>query len=133
LELNVGCVSATSRINLVANESWQKMTQDINNRLDRVESALITLAEESQALRQELRATNSKLDNLIEHLSTQRDGTARDVVNIKDDLRELKEVTIQQSAIADRYAVSAQLQAETVKIQAENIRLMIESMNRKLA
>ena len=109
------------------------MTQEINSRLDRVESALITLAEESQALRQELRATNRKLDNLIEHLSTQRDGTTRDVVDIKDDLRELKEVTIQQSATADRYAISAQLQAETVKIQAENIRLMIESMNRKLA
>ncbi|MFZ4555255.1 MAG: hypothetical protein ACOYN8_02600 [Pseudanabaena sp.] len=109
------------------------MTQEINSRLDRVESALITLAEESQALRQELRTTNTKLDDLIEHLSTQRDGTALDVVDIKDDLRELKDVTKQQSAIADRYAISAQLQAETVKIQAENIRLMIESMNRKLA
>jgi hypothetical protein len=109
------------------------MTQEINSRLDRVESALITLAEESQALRQELRATNGKLDNLIEHLSTQNEVHSRDVVDIKDDLRELKDVTIQQSAIADRYAISAQLQAETVKIQAENIRLMIESINRKLA
>jgi hypothetical protein len=109
------------------------MTQEINSRLDRVESALITLAEESQALRQELRTTNSKLENLVEHLSTQKDLHSRDVVDIKDDLRELKEVTIQQSATADRYAISAQLQAETVKIQAENIRLMIESMNRKLA
>ncbi len=109
------------------------MTQEINNRLDRVESALIALAEESQALRQELRATNSRLDSLIEHLYTQRDVVALDVVDIKDELHELKEVTKQQSATAERYAVSAQLQAETVKIQAENIRIMIEALNLKLA
>lgn len=109
------------------------MTQDINNRLDRVESALIALAEESQALRQELRATNSRLDSLIEHLYTQRDVVALDVVDIKDELHELKEVTKQQSATADRYAISAQLQAETVKIQAENIRIMIEALNLKQA
>jgi len=109
------------------------MTQDINNRLDRVEIALIALAEESQALRQELRATNSRLDSLIEHLYTQRDVVALDVVDIKDELHELKDVTKQQSATADRYSISAQLQAETVKIQAENIRIMIEALNLKQA
>jgi hypothetical protein len=109
------------------------MTQGINNRLDRVESALIALAEESQALRQELRTTNSRLDSLIEHLYTQRDVVALDVVDIKDELQELKEVTKQQSATADLYSISAQLQAETVKIQAENIRIMIEALNLKQA
>jgi len=109
------------------------MTQEINNRLDRVESALIALAEESRVLRQELRTTNSRLDSLIEHLYTQRDVVTLDVVDIRDELHELKEITKQQSATADRYAISAQLQAETVKIQAENIRIMIEALNIKQA
>lgn len=108
------------------------MTQ-ANSQLDRIEAALLALTEAVQA-------TNANINNLVEHLYTRRDVVELDVLDIKNDLHELKEVTKQQSITADRYALSAQTQAvaaqtqaESVKLQAENIRLLIEMLNRKQA
>jgi hypothetical protein len=108
------------------------MTQ-ANSQLDRIEMALLALTEAVQA-------TNANINNLVEHLYTRRDVVELDVLDIKNDLHELKEVTKQQSLTADRYALSAQTQAiaaqtqaESVKLQAENIRLLIEMLNRKQA
>ena len=108
------------------------MTQ-ANNQLDRIEMALLALTEAVQA-------TNANINSLVEHLYTRRDVVELDVLDIKNDLHELKEVTKQQSLTADRYAISAQTQAvaaqtqaESVKLQAENIRLLIEMLNRKQA
>jgi hypothetical protein len=108
------------------------MTQ-ANSQLDRIETALLALTEAVQA-------TNANINNLVEHLYTRRDVVELDVLDIKNDLHELKEVTKQQSLTADRYALSAQTQAvaaqtqaESVKLQAENIRLLIEMLNRKQA
>jgi len=108
------------------------MTQ-ANSQLDRIEMALLALTEAVQA-------TNANINNLVEHLYTRRDVVELDVLDIKNDLHELKEVTKQQSLTADRYAISAQTQAvaaqtqaESVKLQAENIRLLIEMLNRKQA
>jgi hypothetical protein len=101
------------------------MTQE-NSQLDRIETALL-------ALTQAVQATNANINSLVEHLYTRRDVVELDVLDIKDDLHELKEVTKQQSLTADRYAISAQIQSESVKVQAENIRLLIEMLNRKQA
>ena len=101
------------------------MTQG-NSQFERIEMALLALTEAVQA-------TNANINNLVEHLYTRRDVVELDVLDIKNDLHELKEVTKQQSLTADRYAISAQIQAESVKVQAENIRLLIEMLNRKQA
>lgn len=101
------------------------MTQ-ANSQLDRIEAALLALTEAVQV-------TNANINNLVEHLYTRRDVVELDVLDIKNDLHELKEVTKQQSLTADRYAISAQVQSESVKVQAENIRLLIEMLNRKQA
>ena len=101
------------------------MTQG-NSQFERIEMALLALTEAVQA-------TNANINNLVEHLYTRRDVVELDVLDIKNDLHELKEVTKQQSLTADRYAISAQIQAESVKVPAENIRLLIEMLNRKQA
>ncbi|ELS30552.1 MULTISPECIES: hypothetical protein [Pseudanabaena] len=109
------------------------MTSEITNKLSQIETALLSLAqsvqtltEESQSLRQELRSTNSNINNLVEHLYARRDVVANDVVDIKDEIYQIKEVTKQQNSTAERYAISAQT-------QAESIRLLIDMLNRKQA
>ncbi len=106
----------------------------------RLESALLALTHSVQTLIEETRVTNTNLNSLVEHLYTRNDVVALDVVDIKNELFELKEVAKQQFLTADRYAIAAQVQAETAKsqadtakTQAENIRLMIEMVNRKQA
>ena len=120
----------------------------------RLEAALLALTHSVQTLAEETRNTNTNLNNLIEHLYTKNDVVAIDVVDIKNELFELKEVAKQQSLTADHYAEAAKTQAEavktqaeasktqaeaaksqadTAKAQAENIRLMIEMLNRKQA
>ncbi|MBD2152175.1 hypothetical protein H6F44_18915 [Pseudanabaena sp. FACHB-1277] len=101
------------------------MTQG-NNQLERIELALLALTEAVQV-------TNANINSLVEHLYTRRDVVEIDVLDIKDDLHELKEVTKQQAITADRYAIAAQIQSESVKVQAENIRLLIDMLNRKQA
>lgn len=122
------------------------MTQH-ENQSGRLEEALLALTQSVQVLTEETRITNANINNLVEHLYTRRDVVANDVLDIKEDLHELKEITRQQSLTADRYAISAQTQAESVKTQAEsvktqaesvkaqaeNIRLLIEMVNRKPA
>ncbi|MFN5854431.1 MAG: hypothetical protein ACK456_00810 [Pseudanabaenaceae cyanobacterium] len=106
----------------------------------RLESALLALTQSVQTLIEETRATNTNLNNLVEHLYTRNDVVANDVVDIKNELYEFKEVFKQQALTADRYALAVQAQAESIKVQsdtaktqAENIRLMIELLNRKQA
>lgn len=106
----------------------------------RLESALLALTQSVQTLIEETRVTNTNLNTLVEHLYTRNDVVANDVVDIKNELYEFKEVFKQQAITADRYALAAQAQAdmakaqaETAKTQAENIRLMIEMVNRKQA
>jgi hypothetical protein len=101
------------------------MTQG-NSQLERIESALLALTEAVQV-------TNANINSLVEHLYTRRDVVEIDVLDIKNDLHELKEVTKQQTITADRYAIAAQIQSESVKAQAENIRLLIDMLNRKQA
>jgi flagellar hook-associated protein FlgK len=108
------------------------MTTD-DNQSRRLEAALLALTQSVQILIEETRTTNANINNLVEHLYTRRDVVANDVLDIKEDLHELKEITRHQSQTADRYAISAQTQAESVKTQAENIRLLIEMVNRKQA
>ena len=106
----------------------------------RLEAALLALTHSVQTLAEETRITNTNINNLVEHLYTRNDVVALDVVDIKNELYEFKEVFKQQALTADRYAIaaqaqaeSAQVQADTAKTQAENIRLMIEMFNRKQA
>ncbi|MEA5487145.1 MULTISPECIES: hypothetical protein [Pseudanabaena] len=113
----------------------------------RLEAALLALTQSVQTLIEETRATNTNLNSLVEHLYTRNDVVVNDVVDIKNELHEFKEVFKQQALTADRYAsasqaqaLAAQAQAESVKVQsdtdktqAENIRLMIEMLNRKQA
>lgn len=106
----------------------------------RLEAALLALTQSVQTLIEETRVTNTNLNTLVEHLYTRNDVVANDVVDIKNELHEFKEVFKQQALTADRYALAAQAQAdmakaqaETAKTQAENIRLMIEMVNRKQA
>ena len=122
-------------------------TNDDNSQSRRLEAALLALTQSIQGLITETRTTNANINNLVEHLYTRRDVVANDVLDIKEDLHELKEITRQQSLTADRYAISAQTQAESiktqaesvkaqaesVKTQAENIRLLIEMVNRRQA
>jgi hypothetical protein len=93
------------------------MTQD--TQLERIEAALLALTESVQA-------TNANINNLVEHLFTRRDVVELDVLEVKNDLHELKEITRQQSLTAERYALAAQT-------QAESIRQLIEMLNRKQA
>ena len=93
------------------------MTQD--TQLERIEAALLALTESVQV-------TNANINNLVEHLFTRRDVVELDVLDVKNDLHELKEITKQQSLTADRYALAAQT-------QAESIRQLIEMLNRKQA
>jgi len=106
------------------------MTTD-DNQSRRLEAALLASTQSVQMLIEETRTTN--INSLAEHLYTRRDVVANDVLDIKEDLHQLKEIARQQSQTTDRYAISAQLQAESVKTQAENIRLLIEMVNRKQA
>jgi len=120
----------------------------------RLEAALLALTHSVQTLVEETRITNTNINNLVEHLYTRNDVVALDVVDIKNELYEFKEVFKQQALTADRYALAAQNQAsaahaqalaaqtqaesikaqsDTAKTQAENIRLMIEMLNRKQA
>ena len=106
----------------------------------RLEAALLALTQSVQSLVEETRITNTNLNSLVEHLYTRNDVVANDVVDIKNELYEFKEVFKQQAITADRYALAAQAQADmakaqadTAKTQAENIRLMIEMLNRKQA
>ncbi len=108
------------------------MTTD-DNQSRRLEAALLALTQSVQVLIEETRTTNTNINSLVEHLYTRRDVVANDVLDIKEDLYQLKEIARQQSQTTDRYAISAQLQAESVKTQAENIRLLIEMVNRKQA
>jgi hypothetical protein len=115
-------------------------TNDDNSQSRRLEAALLALTQSIQGLITETRTTNANINSLVEHLYTRRDVVASDVLDIKEDLHELKEITKQQSLTADRYAISAQAQAESVKTQAEsvkaqaeNIRLLIEMLNRRQA
>ncbi len=113
----------------------------------RLEAALLALTHSVQTLAEETRNTNTNINNLVEHLYTRNDVVALDVVDIKNELYEFKEVFKQQALTADRYAIAAHAQAlaaqtqaesikaqsDTAKTQAENIRLMIEMLNRKQA
>jgi len=113
----------------------------------RLEAALLALTQSVQTLIEETRTTNTNLNSLVEHLYTRNDVVANDVVDIKNELHEFREVFKQQALTADRYASAAQAQAlaaqaqaesvkaqsDTAKTQAENIRLMIEMLNRKQA
>jgi DNA-binding protein H-NS len=113
----------------------------------RLEAALLALTQSVQTLIEETRGTNASLNSLVEHLYTRNDVVANDVIDIKNELYEFKEVFKQQALTADRYASaaeaqalaaqaqaeSAKVQADTAKTQAENIRLMIEMLNRKQA
>ena len=78
------------------------------------------------ALTESVQVTNANINNLVEHLFTRRDVVELDVLDVKNDLHELKEITKQQSLTADRYALAAQT-------QAESIRQLIEMLNRKQA
>ena len=112
-----------------------------------LESALIALTQSVQTLIEETRSTNANINSLVEYLYTRNDVVANDVVDIKNELHEFKEVFKQQALTADRYASaahvqaiaaqaqaeSAKVQSDTAKVQAENIRLMIEMLNRKQA
>ncbi len=115
------------------------MTQEISDSR-RLEAALLALAQSVQVLIEETRVTNTNINSLVEHLHTRTDVVALDVVDIKNELYEFKEVAKQQALTADRYALAAQAQSESAKIQsdtaktqAENIRLMIEMLNRRQA
>ncbi|MEI6430382.1 MAG: hypothetical protein WCO45_18660 [Pseudanabaena sp. ELA607] len=113
----------------------------------RLDAALLALTQSVQTLIEETRGTNANLNSLVEHLYTRNDVVANDVIDIKNELYEFKEVFKQQALTADRYASaaeaqalaaqaqaeSAKVQADTAKTQAENIRLMIEMLNRKQA
>lgn len=99
----------------------------------RLEAALLALTQSVQTLIEETRVTNTNLNTLVEHLYTRNDVVANDVVDIKNELYEFKEVFKQQAITADRYALAIKEQSDTAKIQAENIRLMIEMVNRKQA
>ncbi|WP_055076878.1 hypothetical protein [Pseudanabaena sp. 'Roaring Creek'] len=132
------------RLTKFIKRDWQ-MTQD--NEPARLEAALIALTQSVQVLIEETRVTNTNINSLVEHLYTRNDVVANDVVDIKNELYEFKEVFKQQALTADRYASAAQAQAlaaqaqaesvkvqsDTAKTQAENIRLMIEMLNRKQA
>jgi|GEM_PF-699025 len=112
-----------------------------------LESALIALTQSVRTLVAETRVTNTNINSLVEHLYTRNDVVANDVVDVKNELYEFKEVFKQQALTADRYASaahvqaiaaqaqaeSAKVQSDTAKVQAENIRLMIEMLNRKQA
>lgn len=93
----------------------------------------MALTQSVQTLVEETRITNTNLNTLVEHLYTRNDVVALDVIDIKDELHEFKEVFRQQALTADRYASAIKEQSDTAKIQAENIRLMIEMVNRKQA
>jgi len=115
------------------------MTQEISDSR-RLEAALLALTQSVQVLIEETRVTNTNINSLVEHLYTRNDVVANDVVDIKNELYEFKEVAKQQALTADRYALAAQAQSEsakvqsdTAKVQAENIRLMIEMVNRRQA
>ncbi len=129
------------------------MTQN-SSQLDRIEVAILSLTEAVQVTNASIKIanasieiTNTNVNNLVEHLYTRRDVVELDILDIKNDLHELKEITKQQNITADRYAEAALIQAESVrfqaesvksqaesvKSQAENIRLLIEMLNRKQA
>lgn len=72
----------------------------------RLESALLALTQSVQTLIEETRVTNNNLNSLVEHLYTRNDVVANDVVDIKNELYEFKEVFKQQALTADRYALS---------------------------
>jgi hypothetical protein len=122
------------------------MNQEISDSR-RLEIALLALTQSIQVLIEETRVTNTNINSLVEHLYTRNDVVAVDVIDIKNELHEFKEVAKQQALTADRYALAAHAQAESAKIQAdaakdyadaaktqaENMRLMIEMVNRKQA
>jgi hypothetical protein len=116
------------------------MTEATEPQWSRVEAALLALTQSVQRLAEETQATNRNIDCLVEHLFTRRDVVAEDVVDIKNELFELKEVAKLQNSTADRYAIAAEKQAEaaaknaeTAQTQAENLRLLIEMLNRRQA
>jgi len=59
----------------------------------RLEAALLALTQSAQTLVEETRNTNTNLNNLVEHLYTRNDLVAVDVVDIKNELHEFKEVS----------------------------------------
>lgn len=94
----------------------------------RLEAALLALTQSVQTLVGETRTTNTNLNSLVEHLYTRNDVVAVDVVDIKNELHEFKEVFKQQALTADRYAFAAQAQADMAKAQADTAKTQAENI-----
>lgn len=100
-------------------EREQRLDDRMNLQGDRINALIENIGQLVQALYLELPNIKAEIHSIGEEAKEQRETLHAELVD-------LKEVSRQQAATADRYAISAQT-------QAENIRLMIEMVNRKQA